>query len=397
MTLSHSHVKLPKPGAAILIAAPSGRALAAAARRAGYRPLVADFFDDADTRSLAAASRLVAGDLEVGFESAALLLALETLAEGTDPIGLVYGAGFEDRIGLLDELARRWTLFGNSAEAVQRVKNPLALAALCASLNIPHPEISPSLPGDTENWLVKSIGGSGGSHVAPAKLWQLGQQNAYFQRIAPGHPVSILLLGNGTDAQVLGPSRQWPTPTEDEPFRFGGSLRPAELSGDLEGRLTKLAETIARACRLRGLNSIDFLVEGDSFTLIEINPRPGSTLDIFEDRDGLLFQAHLDACCGQLPESPLKFDGAAAAGIAYARRPIASMPAVDWPYWSSDRQKPQTTLRRHDPLCTVKAHAAQARRARMLMDHRTNLILDQLDQLQTKQASWGRELHLEQS
>ncbi len=34
---------------AVLIAATSGRALAASARRAGYRPLVADFFGDHDT------------------------------------------------------------------------------------------------------------------------------------------------------------------------------------------------------------------------------------------------------------------------------------------------------------------------------------------------------------
>jgi uncharacterized protein len=34
---------------AILIAAITGRSLAAAARRAGFRPLVADLFNDADT------------------------------------------------------------------------------------------------------------------------------------------------------------------------------------------------------------------------------------------------------------------------------------------------------------------------------------------------------------
>ncbi|MDB5557347.1 MAG: hypothetical protein JWQ36_281, partial [Enterovirga sp.] len=38
---------------AILILAQSGRALAAAARRAGLRPYVADLFGDEDTRALA--------------------------------------------------------------------------------------------------------------------------------------------------------------------------------------------------------------------------------------------------------------------------------------------------------------------------------------------------------
>jgi predicted ATP-grasp superfamily ATP-dependent carboligase len=378
---SLSHVKSSEAGAAILIVAPSGRALAAAARRAGYRPLVADFFDDADTRILAAANRRIAGDLQSGFDGPALIAVLETLANGSAPIGLVYGAGFEDRAELLDDLARRWALFGNPAEVVRKVKDPIALAALCTSLNIPHPEISAEMPEDSENWLVKSVGGSGGSHIARAQTWQGGDEPIYFQRIARGDPVSLLLLADGTNAQVLGASRQWPTPTRDEPFRFGGSLRPAGLSSGLEERLTRLAVAMVRACALRGLNSIDLLVEDEDFTLLEINPRPGATLDIFEDRDGLLFQAHLDACLGRLPERPLRFDGAAAAGIAYARRPIASMPQVDWPYWASDHQKAQSALQPHDPLCTVKARAASPRRARMLMDQRTNLILDKLDRL----------------
>ena len=40
-------------GASLLIVAVSGRALAASARRAGFVPLVADFFADTDTRQIA--------------------------------------------------------------------------------------------------------------------------------------------------------------------------------------------------------------------------------------------------------------------------------------------------------------------------------------------------------
>ena len=316
-----------------------------------------------------------------------LIAALETLAEARAPVGLVYGAGFEDRAELLQDLALRWTVFGNRPEVVRRVKDPLALAALCAGLDISHPQISVTMPQDADNWLVKSVGGSGGSHVAPALTWRALDEKTYFQRIAPGDPVSILFLANGVNAHVLGASRQWPTPAPDEPFRFGGSLRPADLSRRMEQRLTELVEAMSRACGLVGLNSIDLLVDGGDFTLIEINPRPGATLDIFEDRDGLLFQAHLDACLGRLPVRPLEFDGAAAAGIAYARRAIPSMPALDWPDWALDRQKPQTALRSHEPLCTVRARAAEPSRARVLMDERTAFILDKIEHLGTGATS----------
>ena len=145
---SLSRVRSPETGAAILIAASSGRALAAAARRAGYRPLVADFFDDSDTRGFCTANRLIEDGLDSGFEGKSLIAALEALATGEAPCGLVYGAGFEDRTGLLELVARRWTLFGNPPQVVRGVKDPVRLAELCATSNIPHPKISARMPSE---------------------------------------------------------------------------------------------------------------------------------------------------------------------------------------------------------------------------------------------------------
>jgi len=388
---SVSRVKSPETGATILIVAPSGRALAAAARRAGYRPLVADFFDDADTRGFCAANRLIEGGLEAGYEGESLIGALEELAKEAPPCGFVYGAGFEDRAGLLEVVAQRWTLFGNAPEVVCGVKDPVRLAELCAILNIPHPKISARMPRDRQHWLVKSAGGSGGNHVAPAGALRAAGEKIYFQRIATGEPVSILFLGDGAKARIVGSSRQWAAPAPGEPFRFGGSLRPAGLSPGLESRLRRAAEVVTAACGLRGLNSIDFLVEGNEYTLIEVNPRPGATLDIFEDRGGSLFRAHMDSCVGRLPRRPLEFAGAAAAGIAYARREIPSMPAIDWPTWAADRQKARSALRPYDPLCTIKARAARPRPARALVDARTKLILDRLEHIQNKDDTLGKE------
>ncbi len=65
------------------------------------RPLVADFFDDADTRALASANCPAAPAIPKRASSASLTPALERLAEGDAPIGVVYGAGFEDRVEIL--------------------------------------------------------------------------------------------------------------------------------------------------------------------------------------------------------------------------------------------------------------------------------------------------------
>jgi predicted ATP-grasp superfamily ATP-dependent carboligase len=368
-------------GAAILIAAASGRALAEGARRAGYRPLVADFFDDSDTKEISAASRR-AGDLDAGFDAATLIPALDALAKGRSPIGLVYGSGFEDRPDLLAEIARRWPLFGNSPETLRRAKDPAALAALCKAFAIPHPEISRAAPSDAAGWLVKSAGGAGGGHVAPAGAPRAPAEDVYFQRFASGDPVSALCLRAGAETRILGASRQWPAPAPGEPFRFGGCVRPAGLAPQMEARLKEAASKLAGALGLVGLNCFDFLVEDDAFVLIEINPRPSATLDIFEDRGGRLFAAHIAACRGGALPPTLEFPGAAAAGVAYARCEIAAMPSLDWPDWAADRPRPKTALRLYDPLCTIKASAADPSRARALVAARTASLLDDIDHLE---------------
>src|SRR5262245_16649741 len=177
-----SRAKSSEEGAAVLIAAASGRAIAAAACRAGYRPLVLDFFADTDTREICAATCQVEGGIENGFTEENLIPALEEIAEGENPCGVVYAAGFEDRPGLLECLAQRFTLLGNPPAVVRHIKDPVRLAGLCAALSIPHPEIRLENPEEPQKWLLKSAGGSGGTHVAPVSAAPADDAAIYFQR-----------------------------------------------------------------------------------------------------------------------------------------------------------------------------------------------------------------------
>src|SRR5262249_51848364 len=153
--------------APVLIAAISGRALAASARRGGYVPLVADFFGDEDTRALAARHVRLDTNIARGMVADELLDALETLAAAQRPAGTVCGTGFEDRPELLARVSERWGLLGNGAEIVARIKDPLAFAALCHECGIPHPHTSLRPPADPRGWLGKRRGGAGGTHVVP--------------------------------------------------------------------------------------------------------------------------------------------------------------------------------------------------------------------------------------
>jgi predicted ATP-grasp superfamily ATP-dependent carboligase len=197
----------------------------------------------------------------------------------------------------------------------------------------------------------------------------------YFQRIASGVPVSALFAADGERAMVLGFSAQWASPTPALPFRWGGAVRPANLTAGMTGLLTDAVDHFVQSIPLVGLNSADFLVDGDEFRLLEINPRPGATLDMFEPAEGSLFALHVAACEGRLSDAPPRLDGACAAAIVYAESDIVASPATEWPDWTADRPVPGTAIKAGEPLCTVKATAATAVAAKARVDERLAKVL----------------------
>jgi uncharacterized protein len=357
----------------VLIAAISGRALAESARRGGYLPLVADFFGDQDTVGAAQAHVTLGGGFIQGFGEHELMEALERLAARHVPTGIVCGTGFEDRPLLLARLAQRWRLFGNGADTVTTVKDPEIFAVFCRDCGIAHPRVSVPPPLSREGWVAKRRGGSGGIHVATAAERE-SREGVYYQYRVPGRSVSALLLADGVSAIVLGFSEQWASPKSRQPFRYGGAVRPADIAPAVAERLAESACRLAAALSLTGLNSADFIVDGDDFWILEINPRPGATLDIFETNGGSLFSLHMAACAGDLIDYAPRLDGAKASAILYAESDVVVPARLEWPSWSADRPNGGIAIKAGEPFCTVHASAATATEARALVDERLALV-----------------------
>jgi uncharacterized protein len=363
----------------VLIAAASGRALAASARRAGYAPLVTDFFGDEDTIAAAQAHVRIRPHNGRSMDPDELIAAFHALAATHDPSGAVCGTGFEDRPDVLARIAQHWTLIGNSPATVERIKDPTFLAALCRRCGIPHPDTRPDLPNDAAGWLAKRSGGAGGTHIRIVAGERTAPEAYYFQRRVSGDPVSALVLADGHSAMVLGFSAQWSSPAPEQPFRYGGAVQPAPLTRATAGALTGAVQQLTSLISLVGLNSFDFLVDGREFHLLEINPRPGATLDIFEPRGGAsMFAMHVEACRGILPDTPPTYGRAAASAIVYADRDIPRIPSLSWPGWVGDRPIAGSSISAQSPLCTVFASAATAALARKLVDRRARAILARL-------------------
>jgi predicted ATP-grasp superfamily ATP-dependent carboligase len=347
-------------GETVLIAAFSARALAASARRAGFAPLVVDCFGDLDTTEFAEASRCLPARVQTGFTYRPLREALQSLvAEAPKPpIGLVLGSGFECNPRLVAKLAAEFRLLGNSPEVIQRTKHPETFFAALDRLGIGHPETQLTAPSDTEGWLMKRIGGSGGLHIHDCPKTPRPDPRRYFQRKIGGEPVSLLgMISSRSSAFAV--SRQWTSPLPKRPYRYGGAAGSLTLDEDLEARLIGASLELSDELELTGLVSFDFMIDGDIPLLLEVNPRPGASIDVFDDASGTLFTTHVEACLGGDAAAHLEANWhppvARAAAFLYADRGALSVPALDWPHWAADRPRSGSTIERGQPVATVMA------------------------------------------
>jgi uncharacterized protein len=287
--------------------------------------------------------------------------------------GIVCGAGFEHAPALLRDLAALAPLIGNGPETVAAAKDPFGFAACLSRLGLPHPAVW-DRPPPAGAFLCKRRGGAGGAHIRRTDVRAGAGRSRYYQAVAAGQPISALFAANGRAARMIGFSRQWSAPTARAPFRYGGCVGPVALP-------PRLAEAIAEACAaltvslgLVGLNSLDMLVDGDGFTILEINPRPGATIDIFDAAtpDALLWNWHLQAVRGELPPPPKAPRRAArAAAILYAEAATTIPATMRWEDWVADVPAPRMVIPAGAPICTVLADGLEAAAAEALVRARS--------------------------
>lgn len=203
-------------------------------------------------------------------------------------------------------------------------------------------------------------------------------ESRYFQRRIDGQNISALFMADGKEAHVVGFSRQWTSPTMDAPFRYGGAVRLRRFDRDHAAMIGSWLSGLTARAGVVGLCSADFIRNRDGYHLIEINPRPGATLDIFDTAQTPLIRAHVNACRGEPFELP-RFDDSKASLVAYMTSSLAAFPKIDWPDWTADRQASGSRLERGDPVCTVFAGGRNAGAA-------TQAVYARLRQLE---GAWG--------
>lgn len=382
----------------LAVAALSARSMAEAAARDGYQVAALDLFGDTDTRAASAIWSALGEPGSLRMEAARLLSALQALASRGDVLGWCPGAGFEGRSDLLEQGAAVLPLIGNDAATVRRVRDPRIFFECLDRLGIPHPEVRavPPADGESAGWLVKDFQGTGGWHI---RRWvgrdaslPGGSSSLYFQREASGRSMSATFIANGVGACVLGCNELKTRRFGAKPHVYCGAVGPVSLPAAVMQQIGRIVQALAREFALRGLGSLDFLLDGDTVSVLEINPRPPASMALYEHRrfEGAaltgrsthgLMEAHLRACLhGE--RSVIRADDVAAvhgAEIVYARRPAQLSVAMTqglsrWP-GAHDLPAAGTRLGAGDPLCSLTASGVSADAVKLrLNDSRKELL-----------------------
>lgn len=337
-----------------------------AAAQAGYSVAAFDIFNDVDTRRCCFYSSQIKFS-NGGFDADDLLRRLSEC--DLDNASIFYGSGLEGQPEVLAQIASRYNLLGNPADVVAEIKNPRHFFQRLDHLAIAHPETVFDTPFDMAVWLVKSGGGSGGTHIRRHG----GRDGDYYQREVEGLPVSVLFLADGSNIEVVGYNEQLLAPTLTMPFRYGGIVGNIDLPTEVKVAMAEATQKITAAVGLRGLNSMDFVLSEQGPLALEINPRLSASFELYDIPD--LLDRHLQACQGQLmplPHRPLR---SKVCLIHYADRDVLVPKDVVWPDWAVDLPSADSRICTGEPICSVLASAETAALAKELVFARARQLM----------------------
>ncbi|MGZ5576204.1 MAG: ATP-grasp domain-containing protein [Methylobacter sp.] len=340
----------------ILIVASSGRMLAQAANNTGLKALVIDLFADLDAQGYAEDFRRIASLAERD-----LAPAVDYFIQRYAVTHVIYGSGFECFPESLRYLNSRLIVLGNHPDVFARQLDKPAFFSTLDDLSIPYPEVAFSAPACIADWLIKPMQGQGGIGIKHYFADNEAKSPVYWQKFQAGMPHSVLFLADGQQAQVVGFNSQWPVYlSETQEFVFSGVVNFTDLSDEHKAVISGWLRQMVPVFGLKGLNSLDFIhVNGCSYVL-EINPRPSASMQLYDEN---LLVRHIQSCVGRasvvaltpetgrlMPSPQIGYQ------IVYAEQDLIIPGQFEWPPWCMDLPKPGDMCRARQPICSIIAH-----------------------------------------
>jgi len=375
---SHNNMNQPQP--ACLILGASTRAAAQSAVRAGYAPVCADQFADADLCAIARVLPLQNYPHDLAAQVTTL-----------PPIRWMYTGALENSPPVIQAVSEHHLLWGNGADVVQAVRNQQKMYQVLKKHNLPALGLrqSDNPPPANGHWVLKPKRSAGGREVM---VWDAKTKKKhrnrlppsdYFQQQANGDNYSALYLASSSQTTLIGISAQlvgcdWLNAKE---FIWCGNVAPVlfsdqdEVHHSLMQQAQQTGSVIAKEFGLRGLFGIDFILENrdqhQTLFPLEVNPRYVASVELFERAYKTpLLNWHIVACesfeqpqqgnsvsaeIHQQPFSSIQPDEACGKAILYADRTFAFPLTIEEMPNCADIPPLGRLIQQNEPICTVFA------------------------------------------
>jgi predicted ATP-grasp superfamily ATP-dependent carboligase len=255
----------------------SVRALAQNLVDAGHEVVAADLFNDVDLQQIACRTQRI-----VNYP-----LDLLHLVDEVEADAFIYTGGLENDPDLIDALAEKLPLWGNSGRIVRRVRDVPTLRQALERSGFQMPPMAQSVSTATRTrWLRKAADSSGGLRVGWAEKNQAPlRPGEYFQAFIDGPVYGASFLGGTEGAQLLGVARQFTDcPWTNAPeFHYAGSLGPVSLPDSMQRQIRDLGQLLVSEFELQGWFGVDFIGDGQQrLWILEVNPRYTASMELLE-------------------------------------------------------------------------------------------------------------------
>jgi len=131
-------------------------------------------------------------------------------------------------------------------------------------------------------WLVKRRGSCGGLGVTWFDRSDPLPGDGLLQQHLPGKPYGATYVSDGRTAVWIGLSRLLTRSLDGRPFVYAGCIGPLTACPAVADSLRRLGAAIVAATGIAGPLNADVIIDGETVSLLEINPRYSASMEVVE-------------------------------------------------------------------------------------------------------------------
>lgn len=350
----------------VLIVANSARMLAQQASGLGFLVWVIDCYADFDTQKFS--NKCIKVD---SLAVDQVRKAIDKLTDNFEMTHVVYGSGlepFQDTLAFLD---MRFFLLGNKPDVFLAVQNNVGFFSKLTELTIPHPETTFQPPASEGNWLIKPLLGQGGVGIERYSKIEDKFKSQLWQRYIEGISMSVLFVANGADYQIIGFNKLVSSKVGKNEFIFSAVMNQPAICKHIRKAVTSWLVSLVKYFSLNGMNSLDFIVSDGECYLLEINPRPSASMQLYSD---VFLKAHINSCLPAKSEIIQPSTVYSGYKIIFATTEYKIKDKINWPEWAADIPYVGSKIHIDMPICSIIAHGINELQVEKSLQTREKII-----------------------